>query len=79
MENAVDSLQQFCRVNSCQFDCARSFVTKLAEFEKEKVEIEKDISDLLNLWNNSVPTRSKKLFFTGLSQIICLFFFLVCF
>ena len=56
MENAVDSLQQFCRVNSCQFDCARSFVTKLTEFEKEKVEIEKDISDLLNLWSNSVPT-----------------------
>ena len=56
MENAVDSLQHFCRVNSCQFDCARSFVTKLAEFEGKKVEIEKYISDLLNLWNNSVPT-----------------------
>lgn len=57
MENAVDILQHLCRVNSCQFDCAWSFVTKLAEFEeKKKVEIEKDISDLLNLWNNSVPT-----------------------
>lgn len=51
--NDVEPLKTFCRMNKLQFLCARLFINRLSEIEKQQIELEKSFAKTLQRWNDS--------------------------
>ena len=51
--NDVEPLKTFCRMNKLQFLCARLFINRLSEIEKQQTELETSFAKTLQIWNDS--------------------------
>ena len=48
----MKKLRNYCRMRKHQFICARLFINRLADIEKQRLESEKSFVEILRLWNN---------------------------
>ena len=52
-KDSVEALKNYCRMRKMQFMCARLFIHRLAEIEKQRTELEKSFNRTLQIWNNT--------------------------
>ena len=57
----IDALRNYCRMRKMQFMCARLSIHRLAEIEKQRIELEKLFNKTLQIRNNTKTTQRRPL------------------
>ena len=52
-KEVVQELKNYCKIKQGQFVCARVFIHRLAEIEKQRLYLEKSFDKTLSQWNNT--------------------------
>ena len=50
-KGGVEELKNYCKIKKGQFVCARFFIHRLAEIEKQRLYVEKSFHKTLSQWN----------------------------
>ena len=59
-KQGVQELINYCKLRKKQFICARLFISRLANLERERIKLEKSFNETFKLWNNYGTTQRRK-------------------
>ena len=52
-KEGVEGLKNYCRMQKIQVMCARLFLSRLAQIERQRIELEKAFNKTSEIWNKS--------------------------